>query len=101
MNHSLPVASQYNGEAKLGRAPLICESVLSGAMSKSYTPKQDIFCEGDLRRSVYRVESGAVCLHKCMADGNRQIFDFAFPGDLIGIGASNTYSCSAQAIGTA
>ncbi|MGA7328686.1 MAG: helix-turn-helix domain-containing protein [Rhodomicrobium sp.] len=99
MNLSVAVTPPYDGEAKLGRASLIYESVLSGAMSRSYTPKQDIFCEGDPRRSVYRVESGAVCLYKCMADGKRQIFDFAFPADLIGLGASNTHSCGAQAIG--
>jgi len=69
-------------------------------MSRSYAPKQDVFYEGDPRRSVYQVESGAVCLYKCMPDGRRQIFDFAFPGDLIGLGASAVYSCGAQAIGS-
>jgi CRP/FNR family transcriptional regulator len=66
-----------------------------------YLPKQDIFFEGDAKQYIYRVESGAVCLYKTMADGRRQIFDFAFPGDLIGLGASSTYSSSAQAIGSA
>ena len=36
-----------------------------------------------------------------MADGKRQIFDFAFPGDVIGLGASETYSYCAQTIGAA
>jgi CRP/FNR family transcriptional regulator len=35
-----------------------------------------------------------------MSNGRRQIFDFAFPGDLIGLGASAFYSCGAQAIGS-
>jgi CRP/FNR family transcriptional regulator len=70
-------------------------------MSRNYLPKQDIFCEGDPRRNLYKIVSGAVCLYRCMADGKRQIFDFAFPGDLIGLGASSAYSCGAQAIGPA
>jgi CRP/FNR family transcriptional regulator len=35
-----------------------------------------------------------------MPDGRRQIFDFGFPGDLIGLGASAVHSCGAQAIGS-
>jgi CRP/FNR family transcriptional regulator len=96
------VTGQNGDEPKLsGAAPFISESMLSGTALKVYLPKQDIFFEGDAKQSIYRVESGAVCLYKTLADGRRQIFDFAFPGDLIGLGASNTYSCSAQAIGSA
>jgi CRP/FNR family transcriptional regulator, anaerobic regulatory protein len=81
--------------------PLISESVLSSSVSKMYAPKQDIFYEGDTKRSVYQIEAGAVCLYKTLANGRRQIFDFAFPGDVIGLGASDVYSCSAQAVGQA
>ena len=75
-------------------------NALFSAVSKTYTPKQDIFCEGDTKRNVFQIGSGAVCLYRCMADGRRQIFDFAFPGDIIGLGASNVYFCSAQSIGS-
>jgi CRP/FNR family transcriptional regulator len=74
--------------------------MLSGLISKSYAPKQDVYNEGDPRRSVYQIESGAVCLYRTTPDGRRQIFDFAFPGDVIGLGASAVHSCGAQAIGS-
>jgi CRP/FNR family transcriptional regulator len=99
---AVAVTGEYSDEPKFSRvAPLSCEGILSGTPVKVYLPKQDIFFEGDTKQSIYRIESGAVCLYKTTADGRRQIFDFAFPGDLIGLGASNTYSCSAQAIGSA
>jgi CRP/FNR family transcriptional regulator, anaerobic regulatory protein len=102
MSLAVAVTSQYSDKPKFGQvAPLNCESILSGTAIKVYLPKQDIFFEGDAKQSIYRIESGAVCLYKTMADGRRQIFDFAFPGDLIGLGASHSYSCSAQAIGSA
>jgi CRP-like cAMP-binding protein len=101
MTVAVAVTGQYSGKPKFGGvAPLICQSMLSGVTSKSYAPKQDVFYEGDPRRSVYQIESGAVCLYKSTPDGRRQIFDFAFPGDLIGLGASADYSCGAQAIGS-
>src|SRR5215813_13122452 len=99
MTLAVAVTSQYSDKPKFGGvAPLICQSIISGVTSKSYAPKQDVFSEGDPRRSVYQIESGSVCLYKGMPDGRRQIFDFAFPGDLIGLGASANYSCGAQAI---
>ncbi|SRR5579883_2763538 len=82
-----------------GLTPVSCESVFRTAMTKAFSPKQDVFAEGDAKRSVYRIESGAACLFKTMADGRRQVFDFAFPGEIIGLSASESYSCSAQAIG--
>jgi CRP/FNR family transcriptional regulator len=99
MTTAVAFTSQYSVQPKSGAVTPL-QSILSGVMSRSYTQKQDIFYEGDPRRSVYQIESGAVCLYKCMPDGRRQIFDFAFAGDLIGLGASAVYSCGAQAIGS-
>lgn len=73
----------------------------SDAVVKTYGRRHDVFIQGDKKRSVYQVESGLVCLYAIMADGKRQIFDFAFPGDIIGLGASETYSYCAQTIGAA
>jgi CRP/FNR family transcriptional regulator len=98
MTSAVGVSSQNSEKPKLGG--LVCQSILSGVVSRSYAPKQDVFYEGDPRRNVYQIESGAVCLYKSMPDGRRQIFDFAFPGDLIGLGAPAVYSCGAQTIGS-
>jgi CRP/FNR family transcriptional regulator, anaerobic regulatory protein len=90
-----------NSTQKIGahtEAPLLCESILMNAASRGYAAKQDVFHEGDVKSSVYQVEAGAVCLYKTTPDGRRQIFGFAFPGDFIGLGASDAYSCSAQTV---
>ncbi len=102
MNVSAASLSTHGNKVNVDHiAPLISEHVLSaGGAAKAYSSRQDIFHEGDVKRSVYQIEAGAVCLYKTTADGRRQIFDFAFPGDVVGLGASDRYSCSAQAIGT-
>jgi CRP-like cAMP-binding protein len=92
-------ANSYKDAAKTNRgASLICETVFPEIVTKAYAPKQDIFSEGDGRRNVYMIESGAVCLYRVTAEGKRQIFDFAFNGDIIGLGTSSLYLHSAQAI---
>jgi CRP/FNR family transcriptional regulator, anaerobic regulatory protein len=79
--------------------PSLYDNVLNVGLAKSYGHRQEIFFEGDPKKTVYRIESGAVCLYKTTIDGRRQIFDFASQGDLIGLGAADTYSHGAQAIG--
>jgi CRP/FNR family transcriptional regulator len=77
-------------------------TILGGdAIVRTYGKRQDVFVQGDRKRSVYQVVSGMVCLYTILADGKRQIFDFALPGDIIGLGASETYTCCAQTIGEA
>ncbi len=49
--------------------------------------KELVFVEGDPITHVFRVETGAVALYKVLIDGRRQIVGFAYPGDLIGLGA--------------
>jgi CRP/FNR family transcriptional regulator, anaerobic regulatory protein len=101
MGLQVPVFSEYNPGSELSRlAPWQCDSVLGAGVAKCYQHRQEIFFEGDLKRTIYQIESGAVCLYKTTIDGRRQIFNFAFQGDLIGLGAADEYSHSAQAMGT-
>ena len=60
--------------------------------------REHVFFEGDPKDHVYQVEKGTVCLYKTLPDGRRQIVDFAYPGDLIGLGAPGDHVFSAQAI---
>jgi CRP-like cAMP-binding protein len=77
-------------------------AILGGdAIVRTYGKRHDVFVQGDRKRSVYQVVSGMVCLYTILSDGKRQIFDFALPGDIIGLGASETYTCCAQTIGEA
>jgi nucleotide-binding universal stress UspA family protein len=48
-------------------------------------------------RHVYKVEVGHVCIYRMVHDGRRQVIDFAYPGDFIGLGALGTHAANAQA----
>jgi CRP/FNR family transcriptional regulator len=66
--------------------------------TKVMQAREHIFFEGDPITQVYQVEYGTVCLYKTLQDGRRQIVDFAYPNDYIGLGAGSENLFSAQAI---
>jgi CRP/FNR family transcriptional regulator len=74
------------------------ERTLSQASLRRVEAKEFVFAEGDPTTHVFRVETGAVALYKVLADGRRQIVGFAYPGDLIGLGAQGEHAMNAQAI---
>jgi CRP/FNR family transcriptional regulator len=59
--------------------------------------KGHVFCEGDARTQIFRIEEGVVALSKVLTDGRRQIIDFAYPGDYIGLGMFGDHIFDAQA----
>jgi CRP/FNR family transcriptional regulator len=71
---------------------------LKAAPPRDLQTRDHVFFEGDAKDHVYLVEKGTVCLYKTLPDGRRQIVDFAYPGDLIGLGAPGEHVFSAQAI---
>jgi CRP/FNR family transcriptional regulator len=71
---------------------------LKTAAPRVLQAREHVFFEGDAKDHVYVVEKGTVCLYKTLPDGRRQIVDFAYPGDLIGLGAPGDHVFSAQAI---
>ena len=60
--------------------------------------KAHLFTEGDARTHVFKVASGAICLYKVLADGRRQVIEFALEGDMIGLCSAPVEACNAQAI---
>lgn len=44
-----------------------------------------ILCEGDHARSLYTVLEGVLIRYRSLEDGRRQIVNFMFPGDLVGL----------------
>jgi CRP-like cAMP-binding protein len=56
-----------------------------------------LFLEGDRASHIYKVEVGHVCIYRMVHDGRRQVIDFAYPGDFIGLGALGTHAANAQA----
>jgi CRP/FNR family transcriptional regulator, anaerobic regulatory protein len=69
----------------------------AGGESRALAPGEVLFREGEPRRHVFRVETGALCLYRSYPDGSRDILEFAFPGDLIGLGYLDSHVASAQA----
>jgi CRP/FNR family transcriptional regulator len=56
-----------------------------------------LFREGDRRTHVFRVEQGSICLFKVRGDGSRDVLEFAFPGDIVGLGYLDHHVSAAQA----
>jgi CRP/FNR family transcriptional regulator len=56
-----------------------------------------LFREGDPRTHVYRVEQGSICLFKLRGDGSHDVLEFAFPGDIVGLGYLDHHVSAAQA----
>ncbi len=72
---------------------------LMSAGVKRLEAREHLFCEGDPAAHVYRIEAGYVCIYKMMPDGRRQVVDFGYPGDLVGLGAGAEHRTSAHALG--
>ena len=72
------------------------QRLVSGPV-RTFEAKEHIFRDGDAVSHVYQVEIGHVCIYKMMSDGRRQVIDFAYPGDLIGLGAMTEHAANAQA----
>src|SRR5262249_4128394 len=74
------------------------ERTLAQASLRRIDAKAFVFAEGDPTTHLFRVETGAIALYKILVDGRRQIVGFAYPGDLVGLGAQGEYQINAQAI---
>lgn len=72
-------------------------SGLSRASVRRFESKEHIFCEGDPRTHVFQIEDGVVTIYQMLNDGRRQIVDFAFPGDFIGLGTTSEHVFSSEA----
>lgn len=59
---------------------------------------QMLFEAGDGKTNLFRIERGMICLFKVRWDGRRDVIEFAFPGDIVGLGFLATHTCSAQAV---
>lgn len=82
----LPAYTPVSLADHLDRAPL-----------RGIEAKDHIFTEGDPKLHIYQVVTGAVCLYKVLPDGRRQVIDFAYAGDIIGLGLSDREGYNAQA----
>ncbi|KAB2919818.1 MAG: helix-turn-helix domain-containing protein [Hyphomicrobiaceae bacterium] len=74
------------------------ERLLTQATLRRVESKEFAFMEGDPTTHIFQIETGAVALYKVLPDGRRQVVGFAYPGDLIGLGALRVHTVNAQAI---
>ena len=70
---------------------------LVGGLPRTIGAREHLFREGDAASHVYIVEAGHVCVYRMVADGRRQVMDFAYPGDIIGLGSVGIHGANAQA----
>jgi CRP/FNR family transcriptional regulator len=71
---------------------------LSSGQTRLYAAKQHLFCEGDPASEFFMIEAGNVCIYSVLPDGRRQVIDFAYPGDVVGLGADGEHTLNAEAM---
>jgi CRP/FNR family transcriptional regulator len=59
---------------------------------------ETLFHAGEERVQLFRVERGALCHYQRQDNGEHEIIEFAFPGDIIGFGHLSEHTSTAQAV---
>jgi CRP/FNR family transcriptional regulator len=67
------------------------------AAVRVFASNELLFSLGDPKTHFYAVQSGALAVYEPRWNGHRAIIEFAFPGDLVGLGFLQTQTCSARA----
>jgi CRP/FNR family nitrogen fixation transcriptional regulator len=78
--------------------PTSAERLRTAGLAMTVGRGREIYAEGSPADHFYQVVSGAVRIGKLMADGRRQITDFAVPGDMFGFDGMTEHLLSAEAI---
>ena len=94
-----PAVTTASHEAPQGRTvggDILARRLGAGQL-RIFEAKEYIFREGDPVTNVYLVEVGHICIYRTLADGRRQVIDFAYPGDIVGLGAMGEHGNNAQA----
>ena len=71
---------------------------LAAASKRTLAGGEVLFQAGDTRVRLYRVERGALCHYRRWEDGRCEIIEFAFPGEIVGIGHLEAHISTAQAM---
>ncbi|MGE0023459.1 MAG: Crp/Fnr family transcriptional regulator [Hyphomicrobium sp.] len=69
----------------------------AGTVIQTVDTGEILFQAGD-ERTLYRVERGAICHYMLWADGRHDVIEFAFPGDIVGLGHLREHVSTAQAM---
>ena len=63
------------------------------AQELSFGPDENLFFDGDEATCVYEVLEGVVRSSKMLLDGRRQVLNFCYPGDMLGLSHDSLYHC--------
>ncbi len=64
---------------------------------KAFAPTERLFSLGDPKTDLYLVESGVVAVYEPRLEGQQAVIEFAFPGDIVGLGFLQTHTSTARA----
>ena len=87
-----PLKKSYRGFPVMG----VRDRLENGSI-RQLAAKEHVYREDDPKSNVFRVEDGVILLYRMLTDGRRQVVDFAYPGDIIGLGPAREHQFSAQA----
>ena len=76
---------------------LLMAKGLHSAASRKIAASETLWCEGEERSHIFIIRTGAVCLSRTLPNGRRIVLDFAYPGDIIGLGA-DLHPCDAHTV---
>lgn len=71
----------------------------AGAARLAFRPGEEIYAQDEEADMIYRLVRGAVRTSHLLADGRRQIGDFYYAGDVIGVEIGAVHRFSAEALG--
>lgn len=75
-----------------------CARHASAGVQLSLAHGEILFQDGEKRDCAFRVESGGLCHYMIWPDGHHDVIEFAFPGDIIGVGFLADRVSTAQAL---
>jgi CRP/FNR family transcriptional regulator, anaerobic regulatory protein len=79
-------------------AELLPESDLDAAYPVRHLECDEaLYTEGEAKTHLYRIEKGVMCVSRTRWDGKPNVIEFAFAGDIIGMGFLEQHACSARA----
>ncbi len=82
----------------LSAKPHIDDLMERVGLRMSFAKGEEIFGQDEDADMIHSVVSGAVRTMRLTSDGRRQIGDFYYPGDIIGLEIGDTYRFSAEAL---
>ena len=86
-------------EQRRSDRPPACEVIELRAPVRRLNQGEVLFRGSDPKTHLYRVESGCLCVYEPQSAEHRAIVEFAFAGDLLGLGYLENHTRSARSIG--